>query len=178
MANKDYQILVKAQIERGEIDKQLKAIEANLKSKPIKLSTQLDGATSVANDLKNVANESKKAQESMDETALSVDAANKIFQMAKDTISSFVEQVYELDSALTEFKKVSDLSGSSLDKYVSKLSQMGKAVARTGKPNRSEPGRWDGKPASRTAPKPLKALRALSLQHKDEIYLSVNVRNH
>lgn len=36
-----------------------------------------------------------------------------------------------LDKSLTEFKKVSDLSGTSLDNYVQKLSQLGQTVART-----------------------------------------------
>lgn len=36
-------------------------------------------------------------------------------------------------------KKVSDLSGSSLDNYVAKLSEMGTVVARTGKPKRQAP---------------------------------------
>lgn len=36
-------------------------------------------------------------------------------------------------------KKVSDLSGISLDNYVSKLSEMGTAVARTGKPKCQAP---------------------------------------
>ena len=43
---------------------------------------------------------------------------------------------------LTEFKKVSDLSGASLDNYTSKLSEIGKTVARTGKPKRQ--ARSDG----------------------------------
>ena len=51
-----------------------------------------------------------------------------------DIITSMVEEVYALDSSLTEFKKVSDLSGASLDNYTNKLSAIGKTVARTGKP--------------------------------------------
>ena len=49
------------------------------------------------------------------------------------------------DDSLTEFKKVSDLSGQALDDYTSKLSDMSAEVARTGKPNRSEPACIDGK---------------------------------
>lgn len=43
-----------------------------------------------------------------------------------------VEEYAELDKATTEFKKVSDLTGSSLDRYVNQLTKMGKATARTG----------------------------------------------
>ena len=64
-----------------------------------------------------------------------------------DIIEKMTDQVFELDTSLTEFKKVSDLSGSALDSYVDKLSDMGKEVARTGKPNRSEPVCCDGKAA-------------------------------
>ena len=49
-----------------------------------------------------------------------------------DTIKSFAEQTFEMDSALTDFKKVSDLSGDSLDQYVNKLQDLGSTVARTG----------------------------------------------
>ena len=45
-----------------------------------------------------------------------------------------VDQVYELDSAMTEFQKVSNLRGRDLDDYQQKLSEIGRTVARTGKP--------------------------------------------
>lgn len=57
--------------------------------------------------------------------------ANKIYQMSKEAIGAMVEQVYTIDKALTEFKKVSDLRGSGLDDYVKQLSESGQAVART-----------------------------------------------
>lgn len=57
--------------------------------------------------------------------------ANKIYQMSKEAISTMVEQVYTVDKALTEFKKVSDLRGSGLDSYVKQLGESGQVVART-----------------------------------------------
>lgn len=42
-----------------------------------------------------------------------------------------IGQYAELDAAVTEFKKVSDLTGQSLDNYVQKLGEMGTSVART-----------------------------------------------
>ena len=62
---------------------------------------------------------------------LTYQAAYSIFSKSVGAISSMVEQVKELDSAVTEFKKVSDLSGAALDNYVKKLGQMGSEVART-----------------------------------------------
>lgn len=65
---------------------------------------------------------------------LTFQEANLIMSRSIEAISSMIEQVYELDGALTEFKKVSDLSGSSLESYTADLTKMGKQVARTGKP--------------------------------------------
>lgn len=142
------------------------------------IQQELDKVKLPTNGFNSLSKSVGRAQESVEDLNLTFNVANDIFQKSIDTIGKLVGEVTNLDSALVEFKKVSDLSGSALDNYVEKLSTMGRSVARTGKPNRSEPGRWDGKPAPRTAPKPLKASRALSLQHKDEIRLSVNVRNH
>ena len=62
-----------------------------------------------------------------------------MLNLATRAIEAFVGQTMEMDESLTEYKKVSTLSGYELDRYVDKLSEAGKQVARTGKPNRSEP---------------------------------------
>lgn len=54
--------------------------------------------------------------------------ARGAMQGAKD----MVQNVMELDKALTEFKKVSDFSGKALDAYAKKASDAGKAVGRSG----------------------------------------------
>jgi hypothetical protein len=60
------------------------------------------------------------------------------FQIITKIITGFttacresINVIKEFDSALTEFKKVSDLSGSELDSYTQKLGDLGTAVART-----------------------------------------------
>ena len=63
---------------------------------------------------------------------LTYQAAHEIFSKSVGAISSMVKQVKEMDSAITEFKKVSDLSGKSLDNYVQGLAEAGATVARTG----------------------------------------------
>lgn len=67
----------------------------------------------------------------LEEANLTFNVANQLFRDSIELISSLTNEVYELDNALTEFKKVSDLSGTSLDNYVDKLSTMGSEVART-----------------------------------------------
>ena len=143
MAN--YSILVDVSLQTKQIQEQLNKVKG----------AKIDIDTSSV----------KQASQDINDLALDFNAANTVFSKTIDIISSLAGQVLELDSALTEYKKVSDLSGSALDDYVDKLSKVGLTVGRTGKPNRSEPGRWDGKPALRIAPKPLKASRALQLQY-------------
>lgn len=54
-----------------------------------------------------------------------------VIQLFSQVISEAVSAVFELDEAVTEFKKVSDLSGDALDDYTEKLGKMGQEVART-----------------------------------------------
>lgn len=54
-----------------------------------------------------------------------------IIQAVSRAMQYAVESVFELDAAVTEFKKVSDLSGDALDDYTKKLGEMGQEVART-----------------------------------------------
>lgn len=62
---------------------------------------------------------------------LTYQMANKLYQMSKQAITAMVEEVYEVDKALTEFKKVSDLRGNDLDEYSKNLAVSGREVART-----------------------------------------------
>lgn len=62
---------------------------------------------------------------------LTYQAAHEIFSKSVGAISSMVKQVKEMDSAITEFKKVSDLSGKSLDSYIKELGDAGKTTGRT-----------------------------------------------
>lgn len=55
----------------------------------------------------------------------------KILNLATSAMSEAISTVKEYDDALTEFKKVSDLSGESLDEYTEKLGKLGGEVART-----------------------------------------------
>ena len=142
-----YSILVDVELQTKQIEQQLNNV-----SKKAKIDIDTKGVKQASADIK--------------ELTLDFNAANEVFSKTVDIIGSLAGQVLELDNALTEYRKVSDLSGQALDDYVDKLSKVGLTVGRTGKPNRSEPGRRDGKPAPRTAPKPLKASRALQLQYR------------
>jgi len=55
-----------------------------------------------------------------------------VFYQGIHAIKSMVNEIKELDKTLTEFKKVSDLAGDSLERYVDKAYEAGDAVAKTG----------------------------------------------
>lgn len=62
---------------------------------------------------------------------LSISVANAIMNEFIGIAKDMVAEVYTLDEAITEFKKVSDLRGSGLDAYVEELGQLGQITART-----------------------------------------------
>lgn len=112
--SRNYNILVGVELELNDVQQQL-----NKKAKDTTFNVKAD---------------TSKAQASIEDLSLSFQAANEIFRTTIDIMASMANEVLKLDTALTEFSKVSDLSGNALDKYVDKLSEMGATVARTGKP--------------------------------------------
>lgn len=113
----NFTILVDAEIQNiKQLNNQLK----NLKVDPLSLNV----------DSRSL----KEASHNVENLGLNFNQANEIFRTSIDLISSIVDQVFEMNDALTEFQKVSDYTGESLDNYVEKLTQMGDEVARTGKP--------------------------------------------
>lgn len=70
-----------------------------------------------------------------------IDITKKVVQFGATTavirgvtsgMADMVNKTFELDSALTEYKKVSDLSGKSLEKYTDQAFKAGRQTARTG----------------------------------------------
>lgn len=120
MADSNFSILAGIELDTASIKKQLKEQKINLKVETSGLNEANTGI--------------QKVTDSADAMGLTFQQANLIMQKSLDVINSMVDQVYELNGAITEFKKVSDLSGKSLDNYVAKLTDMGSQVARTGKP--------------------------------------------
>ena len=117
----NYSILVDVELDTSNIQKQLD------KNAKVQLNT-----TDAIKSLLGLDN-------AMEDTSLTFQAANEVFSTTKDILMSMVKQVYELDSAIIEFQKVSDLTGDSLDNYVQKLNDMGNSVGRTGKPKCQAP---------------------------------------
>lgn len=117
MANSAWSVLVGV-----ELDTDTRKLQAQLDkaAKGVNLSFQ----THKSKDWKNLIEQGEKA-------SLTFQAANLIFSRSVEVITSMVEEVYNLNGALIEFQKVSDLSGEGLNDYVDKLTELGQEVART-----------------------------------------------
>lgn len=133
----DFTILARVKLDASDIQKQLD--DAGKKVKDIQIKVRTDGTDSAQRGLEDIGDSADKAAKSVDNLNLTFNVANEVFQVAKEVVGDLVQEVYTLNDAMTEFKKVSDLRDGQLDAYVDKLSKLGKQVGRTGKPNRSEP---------------------------------------
>ena len=128
MATSNFSVLV-------DLVPDVSSLKKKLKNQKIEIKAGVTGTEKVK-DLNTAVQDNAKAVE---DAALTWQQYREMLNLATRAIESFVGQTMEMDESLTEFKKVSTLSGNELDRYVDKLSEAGKQVARTGKPNRSEP---------------------------------------
>ena len=128
MATSNFSVLV-------DLVPDVSSLKQKLKNQKIEINTQVTGTEQV----KNLNTAVQDTNKSVEEATITWQQYREVLNLATRAIESFVGQTMEMDESLTEFKKVSTLSGNELDRYVDKLSEAGKQVARTGKPNRSEP---------------------------------------
>lgn len=158
----NYSLIFQGQIDVSSINRQIQEIQQRLNKLEFNFGGSAKNIGEVSRGLEDVSKASSDVGTSIEETGLSFQAANEIFSRSIDIISTMFDQVLELDTAITELSKVSDLSGQAMEDYVNKLSQMGSTVARTGKPKRSEPECTDSKRALRFSLNPVnpKALKA------------------
>ena len=128
--NRNYGVTLGAYLDTTEYDKKMKELES--KKHNVNLTADSKSVKDSTKNVKDLDNALKNQDNTMQNNLLTFQAANMILSKTIDIMSSMVEQVYKLNGAVTEYKKVTDLTGDSLDKYVSKLSTMGREVARTG----------------------------------------------
>ena len=128
MATSNFSVLV-------DLVPDVSSLNKKLKNQNIEIKAGVTGTEKVR-DLNTAVQDNANAVE---DATLTWQQYREMLNLATRAIESFVGQTMEMDESLTEFKKVSTLSGNELERYVDKLSEAGKQVARTGKPNRSEP---------------------------------------
>lgn len=86
----------------ADVELDLRSIEKQLKSKKYNISIDDKGVKSTTNELDKLGKASKKAAEEAEELRLSYQEAQLVMQKSIETISAMVEQVFELDGAVTE----------------------------------------------------------------------------
>ena len=129
----NYQILFGVDFETKQVQKRLNELAKDV---TLKVKTETD-----TQKIKEASDAVKKIKESTDETTeatkelgLQWQEAKAVMQFALNIIKSMADEVYALDASMTDFQKVSDLTGESLKEYVNDLAAAGKTVARTGRP--------------------------------------------
>lgn len=138
--NSNYSVIIDAELELKKAQQQLNEFK---KDNKLNLDLRVTGGKS----LTETTSQTKDLDNSTKDLMFTYQQLRQVLDSVIDVTEKMYTSVKNLDDAQTEFKKVSDLNGQALDDYTTKLSDMGKSVARTGKPNRSEPVCCDGKAA-------------------------------
>ena len=132
MANKNTSwnigVGIEIQTSTREIQQQL-----NVAAKNITLNIDAKGAKEASDGISNLSKNMDTASSKAKKFELTYPAATMIMEKSVEIISSMVSEVYTMNAAQIELAKVTDLSGESMDEYVSKLTDMGAEVAKTGK---------------------------------------------
>ena len=138
--NSNYSVIIDAELELKKAKQQLNEFK---KDNNLNLDLRVTGGKS----LREATSQTQDLDNSTKDLMFTYQQLRQVLDSVIDVTEKMYTSVKNLDDAQTEFKKVSDLNGQALDNYTTKLSDMGKSVARTGKPNRSEPVCCDGKAA-------------------------------
>lgn len=125
----NFSIFAEVLLDTSTIQKQLDKI-----SREVKLDINDRNVKNTTDAVNSLTESLSQIQTGADEVSLTFQAANEIFSKSIQILGTMTEEVFKLDDSLTEFKKISDLSGDSLDRYTKNLARMGRQVARTGKP--------------------------------------------
>ena len=138
--NSNYSVIIDAELELKKAKQQLNEFK---KDNKLNLDLRVTGGKS----LREATSQTQDLDNSTKDLMFTYQQLRQVLDSVIDVTEKMSTSVKNLDDAQTEFKKVSDLNGQALDNYTTKLSDMGKSVAKTGKPNRSEPVCCDGKAA-------------------------------
>lgn len=136
--NSNYSVIIDAELELKKAKQQLNEFK---KDNKLNLDLRVTGGKS----LKETTSQTQDLDNSTKDLMFTYQQLRQVLDSVIDVTEKMYTSVKNLDDAQTEFKKVSDLNGQALDDYTTKLSDMGKSVARTGKPNRSESVCTNGK---------------------------------
>lgn len=132
--NESSKFQIKVEFNKADVQNEFKKATKDLPKVEVRTTTKNKGgnytskAVKQANEVsKNVVDSGKSLIEKVSNWYL----AQIPIRLLGSALNETKEAIMDFDSALTEFKKVSDLSGESLNNYVQELGQVGTEVART-----------------------------------------------
>lgn len=114
-----------------EYDLNLKELQRQLENASKKLKINLNTKSTV-DGLDAVKKSAKDAADAGEDLTLSYQSAQFAFDAVTTVIKAMTQEVIKMDGVMTEFRKVTDLSGDALTQYQQQLADMGSTVARTG----------------------------------------------
>lgn len=134
-----YYISAQVKVDTSTIQTQLNAI----KDQTLNVKVNTTGVAEATKGVDGIGDATKTAAKSVKNLGSDfVSTLGKVTKFAAVTaiigafttaITESIKTVKDFDDALTDFKKVSDLSGESLTEYTEKLGTLGETVARTRK---------------------------------------------
>lgn len=153
----DFKLNIKAQVDVNDIKKQLREVSKTQKitfdAKGVPKVTQefsklkdtagnaylemrkLDSeGNTLSTTFTRTASGAQTLGEKFESMGRKLQSINGVFQAVKNAAVTFeqaLQPLLDFEDSLTEFKKVSDLSGEALDEYTKKLGQMGQEVGKS-----------------------------------------------
>lgn len=131
-ATSNYKIWVEGKLKTDTLQKQLNDFQKKIKD--IKIKVNVTGNTQLKDtntQLKDMPANTEMAQRGVYKLATEFNNLKSTALGLYATLKGLTQPVFELDTSMTEFKKVSDLSGSSLDNFVDKAKTVRAEVGRT-----------------------------------------------
>ena len=143
--NKEFYIKLQAKLENNEktvaeLTNQIKSLQGKVSKLQLKVDSQkVSKANKQLASLNATAKEGKKQAEKWQyswtkafQSFTTYMSVTTVFYQTIHTIRDMIDEVTELDSALVELKKVTDLEGESLKKFTKEAYEAGANVAKTG----------------------------------------------
>lgn len=119
-----YSIIVDTELDLSNIQEQLKKVDAK-----VKIGAEGEKVSKTVSKAKK---ETEGLEKSAKNVGLTFQEANMIMEGSARAIGKMAGQVFEVDTAMREFRKVSDFSDTQIEEYTKNLSEVGKTVGRTG----------------------------------------------
>ena len=125
----EFYINAKVKLDTKSVQEQLNKVTSKASKSMPKIDTKQSTAAvgGLISNVKSLGSQFVETTKKVAEFGLSTSAIS----LFTNGVQSAVTTVKEFDDAVTELKKVSDLSGDSLDSYTQKLGEMGTTVAST-----------------------------------------------